>query len=347
MPTRTSRSRSRATAPLALTLAFAHLTALTPTAAFAQAAPAAPAAAKSKPLSETLTGESKANYDVAITLYRDKDYTNASARFKQAYEESKDPRLLWNMAACQKALRHYSEVQTLVNQYVVDGGKKGLLSDTDKREAEQLLSVIDTLVAPLKIEVSEQGAQVAIDGVVVATTPVTAPLMVDMGTHKVKITKQDFVDFEQDVSVGAGKIAVVKATLTKHSHEGRVSIRTSEKNSTIYIDNKAVGSYEWFGATPVGAHLLRVTAPGHLPWQADFTITESAVRTFEVTLKEEKKPIPVWVWIGGGVLLAGGLAAATVGVALVARGDDCDPAKPAVCPTGTFTPFSTFEIGKK
>lgn len=347
MPTRISRSRisrSRILAPLALSLAVAHLAALAPTAAHAQAAPAV---TKVKPLAETLTGEAKAHYVVAVTLYRDKDYVNASARFKQAFDESKDPRLLWNMAACQKVLRHYAEVQTLVNQYVVEGGSKGLLTELDKREAEQLLSVIDTLVAPLKIEVAEPGAQVAIDGVVVATTPVTAPLMVDMGAHKVKITKADFVDFEQDVTISAGKISVVKVTLTKHSHEGRVSIRTSEKNSTIYIDNKAVGSYEWFGPTPVGAHLLRVTAPGHQPWQADFTITESAVRTFEVTLREEKKPLPLWVWIGGGVLLAGGLAAASVGVALAARGDDCNPANPAVCPIGTFTPFNTFEIGKK
>lgn len=347
----TQLSRSRAIAPLSLTLAFAQLMALSPSVAFAQstassaAKPAAPAAVVVKPLSETLTGEAKANYDVAVTLYRDKDYTNASARFKQAYDESKDPRLLWNMAACQKALRHYSEVQTLVNQYVTLGG--GLLTDTDKREAEQLLSVIDTLVAPLKIEIAEPGAQVSIDGNPVGTTPFDKPVMVDMGLHRVKITKQDFADYEQDITVTAGKIAVVKATLVKHSHEGRVSVRTSEKNSVITLDNKTVGSFEWFGPATVGPHLLRVSAPGFEKWQADFTITEGAVRTFEVTLKAEKKPIPMWVWIGGSVLLAGGLAAASVGAAFALRGDECATPGSAACPTGTFPQLTSVDIAKK
>ena len=342
-------SRSRAAAPLSLTLALAHLVALSPTLAVAQSAPR-PAATTSatKPLSETLTGEAKANYDVAVTLYRDKDYTNASARFKQAYDLSKDPRLLWNMAACQKALRHYSEVQTLVNQYVTLGGGEGLLTDADKREAEQLLSVIDTLVAPLKIDVAEPGAQISIDGNVVATTPVDKPLMVDMGPHHVKITKADFADYEQDINVTAGKTASIKTTLVKHSHEGRVSVRTSEKNAVITLDNKTVGSFEWFGPASVGPHLLRVNAAGYEKWQADFTITEGAVRTFEVTLKAEKKPIPLWVWIGGGVLLAGGLAAASVGAAIATRGNECGKdATPATCPVGTFSALSSFDIGSK
>ncbi len=341
-------SRSRATAPLSLSLALAHLIALSPTLAVAQSAakPGAAAAAAVKPLAETLTGEAKANYEVAVTLYRDKDYTNASARFKQAFDESKDPRLLWNMAACQKALRRYSQVQSLVNQYVALGSTRGLLTDADKREAEQLLSVIDTLVAPLKVEVSEPGAQIIIDDLEVGISPLDKPLMVDMGAHKLRITKPDFIDFEKDVTITGGQTVSVKATLVKHSREGRVSVRTSEKNAVIVLDNKTVGSSEWFGPASVGAHLLRVSAPGFERWQADFTLTEGAVRTFEVTLKAEKKPIPLWVWVGGGVLLAGGLAAASVGAAFALRGSECGDSSTPSCPAGTFTPFPTFEIGK-
>lgn len=346
-------SRSSVASPLAWLLVSAHLSAFAPGAALAQNKPAAaaPAAAPSpgKPLAQTLTGEAKANYDLAINLYKVGDYGNAATRFQQAYDDSKDPRLLWNIAACQKSLRHYSEVQRLVKQYLAEGGQQGMLSEADLRDARELLSVIDSLVAALKLEISEPGATVYVDNVVVATTPLAGPIPVDAGTRHIKVTKPEHKDFEADINVTGGKEAKLKVVLVKVSHEGRVSVRTSEKNSIIYLDGRQVGSSEWFGPASVGPHLLRVTAPGYQPYQADFALTENAVRTFEVTLKAEKKPIPMWVWIGGGVLLAGGLAAASVGAALATRGNACDDRGGPACPTGTFglVPGGEFRIGKE
>lgn len=337
-----SLSRSRVVTPVSYLLLAGQLALVAPVLAQGKPstapAPAAPAApgAKAKPLAETLQGDAKANYDLGITLYKVGDHANAYTRFKQAYDEAKEPRLLWNMAACQKWLRHYSQVQTLVNSYVKDGGEQGLLSEQDFREARELLTVVDSLVGPLKIQISEPGASVAVDGIVVATTPLDGPLSVDMGTRHIKISKPEFKDFEADVNVTSGKEAILKVNLIKITHEGRISVRTSEKTSIIAVDGKKIGSYEFFGAVPVGSHLLRVTAPGFEPFQADFALTEGGMRTFEVTLKAEKKPIPLWVWIGGGVLLAGGLAAASVGAAFAFRSDRCDPSGTTVCPSGTL-----------
>lgn len=352
----TSLSRSRVVAPLSWVLVLGQLLLLTPTLALAQPkpAPAAPQAtspqgSKITPLAETLTGEAKANYDLAITLYRVADYGNALTRFQQAYDVKPDPRLLWNMAACQKSLKHYSAVQSLVNQYVTDGTQQALLTETDLREARELLNVIDSLVAPLKLELTEPGATVFVDNVQTAVSPLAGPIAVDMGTRHIKVTKPEFKDFEADITVSGGKEAKLKVVMIKFTHEGRISVRTSEKNAIISVDGKKLGSHEWFGAIPVGSHVLRVTAPSHEPYQSDFALTENAVRTFEVTLKAERKPIPLWVWIGGSVLLAGGLAAASVGAAIATRGDRCGAEGGTACPTGSFTlmPGGVFEVGKK
>ncbi|HKQ68527.1 MAG TPA: hypothetical protein VJT73_04270, partial [Polyangiaceae bacterium] len=85
-----------------------------PVAAIATPAPPASATTAMKPLSETLTGSAKTDYDAAKILYQDGDYSGASLKFKQSYEASKDVRLLWNMAACEKSQRHYAKVQKLV-----------------------------------------------------------------------------------------------------------------------------------------------------------------------------------------------------------------------------------------
>src|SRR4051812_1715450 len=62
-------------------------------------AAAAPAPAATQPsLSATLTGMARAEYEAAKSLYQDGDFTNAIVKYQHAYELSKDPRLLWNVA---------------------------------------------------------------------------------------------------------------------------------------------------------------------------------------------------------------------------------------------------------
>ena len=60
-------------------------------------ASAAPAA---KPLSQSLTGDARAEYESAKLLFEDGDPAGALTKFKRAYEISKDARLLWNVAVC-------------------------------------------------------------------------------------------------------------------------------------------------------------------------------------------------------------------------------------------------------
>src|ERR1700759_4037610 len=75
------------------------------TTAFAQAPP--PANGAVKPLSDSLTGLAKAEYEAAKILYGTKDHAKAIVKFGRAYEISREPRLLFNIAVCQKNLRRY------------------------------------------------------------------------------------------------------------------------------------------------------------------------------------------------------------------------------------------------
>ena len=76
---------------------------------------AAPAIAAA-PLGESLSGEAKTDYESAKVLYDDGDFVGAGSKFQQAYDRSKDARLLWNVAVCEKAQRHYVRVRALVRR---------------------------------------------------------------------------------------------------------------------------------------------------------------------------------------------------------------------------------------
>jgi hypothetical protein len=88
-----------------------------------------------RPLAASLTGEAASSYRSARLLFDDGDRAGALEKFKRAYELSKDPRLLWNMAVCEKELRHYAQSSTLIDQYLHDGGDK-LTADARKNALE-------------------------------------------------------------------------------------------------------------------------------------------------------------------------------------------------------------------
>lgn len=80
------------------------------------ATPPAPAAAPST-ISDTLTGQVRKDYDTARVLLADGDFGGALVKFTAAYDASKDGRLLWNIAACEKTLRHYARAVALLRRY--------------------------------------------------------------------------------------------------------------------------------------------------------------------------------------------------------------------------------------
>lgn len=254
------------------------------------------------PLAQSLTGQAKADYDAARVLYGDGDYAGALVKFSGAYDQSRDPRLLWNMGACEKNLRHYARVLALVRRYLAEGGP--LLTEQDRQESRDLLSTVEAFTAFLKITVNEEGAAVFIDDEPVGKSPLPAPVLVDLGTRKVRVEKPGFVTQTSSVPVGGNKEIGVEVQLVKEVHEGKLTVRAGP-GATIKLDGKDVGSGAWTGAIPSGGHSLQVTAPGMLPYQSDVMIQDGENRVVEVSMtripeqqsvvivkqKEEPKPI--------------------------------------------------------
>lgn len=256
-------------------------------------------------LSESLKDTAKADYESGKVLFTDGDYAGSLVKFSSAFDASKDPRLLWNMAACEKNLRHYSKALKLVRQYVTDGDK--VLNDQDKQEANELIKVMEPFTAKLKLSVDEPGSEVTIDDEVIGKSPVE-PLVVDIGTRKLRVHKEEFEDFNKELPVGGAMEVSVDVKMVKIVHEGRINVKASN-DATIAIDDKVVGTGTWSGVLPSGGHTLKVTAPKFRVYQAEVLIQDKQSRDVAVTLEAEpSKGLPAWAWITGGVVVAGGLA---------------------------------------
>jgi hypothetical protein len=254
-------------------------------------------------LADALTGPAKTEYDLGKILYRDGDFAGAVVKFSHAHELASDPRLLWNIAACEKNLRRYARVLKLLERYKTEG--KDVLTEADQQEAQGLIDAIKPFISTVTIVANEPDAEVSIDGQSVGKTPLGEPLKVDMGSRLFKVTKPGFGEQTRTEKLAGASATTLEFQLTREVHEGRVIVTAGPKD-IIAIDGKVVGTGRYEGVLPSGGHTLRVTAEGMRAYQSELLIKDNDRRTVGVTLEKEKGSATPWLLAGGGVLVAAG-----------------------------------------
>jgi hypothetical protein len=293
-------------------IALAAALALSPAPALAQSGKAAPALAQSgsaapaaPPLSASLTGLARAEYEAGKLLYQDGDFQNALVKFQRVHELSQDGRLLWNIAVCEKNLRRYTRVLATLDRYLIDAGP--LLSAADRQEAKDLVDAARPLVSSLRVTVTQPGAEIFVDDDKVGTSPLAAPVLLDLGKRRIRVQKAGFKPFEHIEQVAGGTELTVTADLARDLHQGRVSVKAGPKD-LIAVDGKAVGQGKWEGKLPSGGHTLRVTAQGMASYQTEVLVQDDKSREILVTLNPLPKPssTSTWLWVAGGAVVVAG-----------------------------------------
>lgn len=281
------------------------------------------------PLAETLKGDAKTAYDSARILFGASDYAGALVKFEQALENSHDLRLLWNMAVCEKNLRHYVRVRRLLERYRREGGER--LTATQRNDVASVLHTVETLISEVQLTVEPDGAEVFLDDVSQGKTPLLEPVLVDLGTRKIRVTKPGYQDWQLSREFAGHSFLTMNATLRALPREARLNIFT-QADTTISIDRTLAGGQGHAQQVVLaGEHRIQITAPGKLPFVRDVTLKVGETRTLHVTLQAEPSGISPWVWVGAGVVAAAG---AGVAVYFLTRSE---PETPAT--SGTLPPF--------
>ncbi len=271
---------------------------LLPAVARAQVTPTAP-------LADSLQGDAKQAYESAKLLAQNGDFAGAREEFSHAYELSKDPRLLYNVAICDKGLHQYARMKNVLEQYLREGG--ALVTPEARTAAQDALGAIRALVASLKVTVSESGAEVLVDGQSVGTTPLPSALALDLGQHRLTVQKPGFETFEQTVDVPGGAEVPVHVSLRATRHFAQLVVG-ADAAAIIVVDGKTVAQGRFDGPLDPGPHHLDVSEQGRQTYRADLDLQDGETRQLQVTLEEEKRGASPWPWILGGVAVAAGAA---------------------------------------
>jgi hypothetical protein len=256
------------------------------------------------PLAESLHGEAKDAYSAAKLLFLNHDYSGALTQFGRAYELAQDPRLLFDMAVCEKNLRHYVRMHALLERYVADPSP--LISPESRATAREALAAIQGFVGSLRVAASEGGASVSLDGEPVGVTPLAKPVSVDLGKHVVGVRKAGFAPTETTVEVPGGVEVPVEVHLTPEVHAARLVV-SADAAAAIAVDGALAATGRFDRAVAPGAHELSVTEPGRRAYPAQVDLHAGETRTLEVSLEREAGA-PVWPWIVGATVVAAGAA---------------------------------------
>jgi hypothetical protein len=258
------------------------------------------------PLAESLKGDAKAAFDAGNLLYENHDYAGAATKYRAAYAASHDARLLWNMATCEKELRHYARTAALVERFLHDA--KPLVSPEFAGQAKLTLDALRSFYSPVSLVVAPAGTHVLVDGEDVGEAPFTAPVPVDLGKHVVRAEHPGFVPSETPIDVVGQSPMSLELTLKAIVDEATLTVSPSEPRDTVSVDDKVVGGGRWEGAVSPGRHRVKVTADGKVAYIAEIDLKRGEHRSIDVSLEDEKKKGPLWPWlVGGGAVLVSGV----------------------------------------
>jgi hypothetical protein len=117
------------------------------------------------------------------------------------------PKVLANLAQTEIELGEYVSAATHANQALVGLGKNPAVQADLVKAKEQIGTVV--------LFVNTEGVEVAVDGTVIGTSPITSPLFLEPGSHKVVASKVGYTSQERSLTVMKGAEERVEIQLVK------------------------------------------------------------------------------------------------------------------------------------
>jgi hypothetical protein len=279
----------------------------------------APAAGKPKALAEELTGSALASYEQGKVLFEHGDFGTAHAKFKQAYDASGNPRLLWNMAACSAKEKRYALAIAEVERHLELGRRT--LTPEQIEKADAFRAEVSGYVATATVSATPSGAMLRIDDEPRGELFAPRNFYLDVGKHEVHLEKADHEPLTQTVTVrDVGKVTFAFTLKPVAVAATRLVVQT-DVDGVIEVDGAPVGKGLYEGDVKPGVHRLRIVAPGKVPYEAVVEVASGATKQLTVTLSAAAgalAPVPVagaprdeasgawWPWAVGGAVLAAG-----------------------------------------
>lgn len=217
-----------------------------------------------------LQADARARFDEGTRLYRTKKLVDAREAFLAAFSSSNEPRVLFNVAVCEKALGRYARAIATIERSLrlVD---RSLHPDYVER-ATASIEALGKYVAKVQLNANVGDVSFIVDGELVTDNPV----VLESGEHVVQAKKEGFDSVSKKVAVTAGEPQTATFELSRMSQASSVTVDCdgpSEKACVIEISGENLGPAPVTFSRPPGAYVVRASRGGRPYAQERIVVT--------------------------------------------------------------------------
>jgi hypothetical protein len=219
-----------------------------------QGAPSPPPPAEDEALARAKK-QAEERFVRGLQLARTQAWDEALAEFLASRELFPTRVAAKNAAMSLERLRRYAEAIEMTQELLDRFGDS--LSPDDRMTALDDLERLRQNTATLVIRSNEQGATVVVDSRERGVTPLPAPVVVDPGTHVVRVFKEGFVGHDTQVVLAGKQAKEIVVELAALERSGKLRVQeASGKPLDVVIDGVVVGKTPWTGLLSVGTHTV-------------------------------------------------------------------------------------------
>lgn len=182
-----------------------------------------------------------------------KEWAKAATEFEASNKAAPSADALDGLANAHYQQKRDTEAYAAYDEWLKTYGAK--TPGAKKAAAEARLKEIAARTGVLALETTEAGAAIQVDERPMGTTPLAAPLRLPVGPHRVRVTKDGFLPFDQTPNVAAGATTTVQVKLESAGTKGRLSVREKTgKAIRVFVDGVDMGDAPWSGEVEAGPH---------------------------------------------------------------------------------------------
>jgi hypothetical protein len=185
--------------------------------------------------------EARRRYDLGLKLYEDGNYEASRIEFERAMDLAPSYRILYNIGQAYKQLNNYVASVAAFERYISEGGAE---VPEDRRTAVKSEIVeLRKRIGTIRI-VTQPGAEILVDGVVVGKAPLSEPLSVNPGLRRFGAQLSGHLPATKTITVGSSDNPMLTLQL-----EELPKTRLVERRSNPWVIPTVVG----WAVTGVGA----------------------------------------------------------------------------------------------
>jgi hypothetical protein len=233
-----------------LSLAFVLMVhASAPDAAWAQTPKSAPSLAEASAI--------RAGEEAMVA----RKWSEAEAAFAAAWKLARSERALFGLASAEYELGLTGKAYEHFEEYLSAYGNK--VAPARKLVASKKLADLVQKTGLIAINVSVAGADILIDEVAVGISPLSKPLRVSGGPHRVTVRKGETQPWSQTPNVSEGGFVTLVVDLGTATTKGHLVITEANGKATqVVLDGAEVGPTPWEGDVEAGVHELALRGLG-------------------------------------------------------------------------------------